>query len=260
MHEGAAAPSIAHDLQARARPFLDLVDGIRKDGVHNTIKIPQIAVMGDQSSGKSSVLEAISGIQFPRGTGLVTRCATQITMSQGPEWSAELHAAGEVRVVKVGGEDELGRHIEELTDKLRGDEEFCDVDKLIEIKLKAPDAPDLTIIDLPGIVRTSTAGQTDAVRVQVDKLLEYYLHQARTIILAVIPCNVDIATVDILERASRADPGFFSFSFSFSLSLSLSRFHAACACMCMDALTVRRSNCASSEKPICSLRPRCGAV
>jgi interferon-induced GTP-binding protein Mx1 len=200
------APSIAHDVHARARPFLDLVDAMRKDGVHRSVTIPQIAVMGDQSSGKSSVLEAISGIQFPRGAGLVTRCATQITMSHGPEWSAELHAVGEVRSVKVGEEHELGRHIDELTAKLRGDEEFASVDKLIEIKLEAPDAPDLTIIDLPGIVRTSTAGQTDAVKDQVDKLLLHYLKQSRTIILAVIPCNVDIATVDILERASKVDP------------------------------------------------------
>lgn len=39
--------------------------------------IPQLSVMGDQSSGKSSVLEFLSGIPFPRGSGLVTRCATQ---------------------------------------------------------------------------------------------------------------------------------------------------------------------------------------
>jgi len=41
------------------------------------LPIPQLSVMGDQSSGKSSVLEFLSGVPFPRGTGLVTRCATQ---------------------------------------------------------------------------------------------------------------------------------------------------------------------------------------
>ena len=206
-HDGSDQTSIAEDLQARARPFLDLVDCLRKDGVHNEIEIPQIAVMGDQSSGKSSVLEAISGIQFPRGAGLVTRCATQITMSQGPEWSAELHADDEVRIVKAGEETELTRHIKELTVKMCGEETFCGKDKRIEVKLQAPDAPDLTIIDLPGIVRTTTTGQSHMVKEQVDELLKHYLEQSRTIILAVIPCNVDIATVDILERATKVDPG-----------------------------------------------------
>jgi hypothetical protein len=76
------AESISDVFQARARPFLDLVDAMRKDGVEKAIAIPQIAVMGDQSSGKSSVLEQITGVQFPRGSGLVTRCATQITMEK----------------------------------------------------------------------------------------------------------------------------------------------------------------------------------
>jgi hypothetical protein len=66
----------------RVRPLFDLVDDLRKIGLGRDLPIPQIAVMGDQSSGKSSVLEAISTIPFPRGSGLVTRCATQIRMSQ----------------------------------------------------------------------------------------------------------------------------------------------------------------------------------
>ena len=105
-----------------------------------------------------------------------------------------------------GDEAELGRHISELTTRLCGDQGFCGPDKFIEVKLVAPDAPDLTIIDLPGIVRTHTAGQDKAVKEQVDSLLEHFLKQERTIILAVIPVNVDIATVDILERASKVDP------------------------------------------------------
>ena len=66
--------------------------------------------------------------------------------------------------------------------------------------------PDLTIIDLPGIVRTTLEGQSKTVVADVDSLLQRYLDQKRTIILAVIPSNVDIATVDIIERASKADP------------------------------------------------------
>jgi interferon-induced GTP-binding protein Mx1 len=74
------------------------------------------------------------------------------------------------------------------------------------IELVSPHVPDLTIIDLPGIVRTTLEGQSRTVIAEVDSLLQKFLEQERTIILAVIPSNVDIATVDIIERASKADP------------------------------------------------------
>lgn len=76
-----------------ARPALDLIDNLRALGIEQDFSIPQIAVMGDQNSGKSSVIETISGIPFPRGTGLVTRCATQISMKRsnpGTEWTATI--------------------------------------------------------------------------------------------------------------------------------------------------------------------------
>jgi interferon-induced GTP-binding protein Mx1 len=80
--------------EAEVRPLLDLIDSLRQLGLNEArrsdgykgrgggplIASPQIAVMGDQSSGKSSVLQSICGIPFPRGTGLVTRCLTQLIM------------------------------------------------------------------------------------------------------------------------------------------------------------------------------------
>ena len=74
------------------------------------------------------------------------------------------------------------------------------------VEVRAPHVPDLTIIDLPGIVRTATAGQDMSVVTQVNSTIEKYLGQDRTIILAIVPANQDVATVDILERALRVDP------------------------------------------------------
>jgi interferon-induced GTP-binding protein Mx1 len=200
-------------IQHRCRPLLDLIDDLRRCGVEKHIAIPQIAVMGDQSSGKSSVLEAICKIPFPRGTGLVTRCATQVAMVKSDEdWNATVtireegdeSSHGDVhRTYTEPGE--LTACIEELTDLLAGsDGDFSD--DVIEIKLRGPELQDLTIIDLPGIVKTRTEGQDDSVIATVDTLVSRYLNQDRTIILAVIPANVDIATVDILSRAEKADP------------------------------------------------------
>jgi len=203
---------LGEDFQQNVRPLIDFIDTLRDLGIEKDVPIPQIAVMGDQSSGKSSVLEALSGIPFPRGAGLVTRCATQIRMGKGPSWSASASVRkhnkqpndAESVVRRADTPEALGGIIEELTKELCGDSTFSK--DVIEISLKSPDAPDLTVIDLPGIVRTTTTGQDEGVVDDVNALLETYLQPTRTIILAVIPCNVDVATVDILERAAKVDP------------------------------------------------------
>lgn len=76
----------------------------------------------------------------------------------------------------------------------------------IHVTVSSPQLPNLTVIDLPGIIRTTTSGQSRSVIREVDDLLEEYLKQPDTIILAVIPANQDISTIDILERASTFDP------------------------------------------------------
>ena len=150
--------AVANSFSAGVRPTLDLVDDLRKLGLQKDVPIPQIAVMGDQSSGKSSVLEAISGIPFPRGAGLVTRCATQISMSQGATWSAKLNCKGS-ETITVADPAEITKAIEEMTNALCGEAEFSE--EIITVKLVGPNTPDLTLIDLPGIVRTTTEGQSE---------------------------------------------------------------------------------------------------
>jgi len=199
---------IAKSFEMQARPFLDLVDDLRKIGIQKKIEIPQIAVMGDQSSGKSSVLEAISGIPFPRGSGLVTRCATQLTMSHGDKWrgSVEILGDAEFKRKEITKASEIAGEIESITKRICGDSGGFSKDKTIVINVQAPNVPDLTIIDLPGIVRTTVKGQDDSVIKDVNSLIETFLKSSRTIILAVMGANRDIATSDILERASKVDP------------------------------------------------------
>ena len=76
------------NLQSAAqREVLDIVSKLRETGLGNILELPQLVVCGDQSSGKSSVLEAISGIQFPRKEGLCTRFATEVVLRDEPETS-----------------------------------------------------------------------------------------------------------------------------------------------------------------------------
>ena len=97
-------------------------------------------------------------------------------------------------------------HAPQLTQALTEADEDSFSSESINIEITCPDVPDLTLIDLPGIVRTTTKGQPQAVIRQVDSLVEKYLTQPRTIVLAVVPSNTDVATVDILERARIFDP------------------------------------------------------
>lgn len=198
--------------ETAARPYVDLIDQLRSMGIEKDIEIPQIVVMGDQSSGKSSVLESLCGVPFPRGSGLVTRCATQIRMkkvSHSSVWSARVSLSTTWQPDECGevsSPPELGTRIEELTKRLLEGSNAEFSTESIVIDISSADVSDLTVVDLPGIIRTTTQGLTGSAIDDVNALIDSYLQQSRTIILAVIPANVDIATVDILERAAKVDP------------------------------------------------------
>lgn len=191
------------------RPWLDLAEDLRSLSLDSTLAVPQICVMGDQSSGKSSVLEALSGVPFPRGSGLVTRCPCRMIMRRTTEdvgWSAVASTtASGGQTVTAENVEQLTSIIARLTESLTKNSYGFSTESIV-IKLSSPDSPDLTVVDLPGIVRTTTAGQNAGIVDQVNSLIDDYLKEERTIILAVIPSNQDIATVDILERAQRVDP------------------------------------------------------
>ena len=162
--------------------------------------------MGDQSSGKSSVLEQLSGIPFPRGAGLVTRCATSIVMRKGASFSASasISSSGAASASAPQAPTELaslaaiGEQIKILTDKIAGSYSgFAPKETIIEIILTSPDVPfDMTIVDLPGIVRTVVGFQDKDVVKVIDDLLDFYLKQPRTLILAII--------VSVLNTAARS--------------------------------------------------------
>lgn len=208
-------------IEGDTRRWFDILDELRSLNIGNDFPIPQIAVIGDQSSGKSSLLEALSGIPFPRGVGLVTRCPTCISMcqKQGSTWSADISISlqnnlgrnsngeskfrGEGTVYTPG---DLAERINSITEILCTDGVAGFSTDVIQVRVESPTVPNLTIVDLPGIVRTTTTGQSQRVITEVNNLLNGYMSQSRTIILAVIPANQDIATIDVLERAQNVDP------------------------------------------------------
>lgn len=101
---------------------------------------------------------------------------------------------------------EIGRHIKDITSELVAESGSDFSSSTIVIEIAAPNVPDLTVVDLPGIIRTTIDGQDQKVVREVNDLIEAYIKQERTIILVVIPGPADISTVEGLERAKRVDP------------------------------------------------------
>jgi interferon-induced GTP-binding protein Mx1 len=157
-----SSSSLNDEIEKDVVPWLNLSEDLRLLKLDVELKMPQICVMGDQSSGKSSVLEALSGIPFPRGTGLVTRCPIRMVMKRGPVWSALVSTSVTPEPkVPAASVAELSQAMEELTAQLCGDNAFSTESVVVE--LSSPDACDLTVVDLPGIIRTVTVSSRNAI-------------------------------------------------------------------------------------------------
>nr|CAJ76073.2 Mx protein [Dicentrarchus labrax] len=192
--------------EEKVRPCIDLIDSLRSLGVEKDLALPAIAVIGDQSSGKSSVLEALSGVALPRGSGIVTRCPLELKMkrkNEGEEWYGKITYIGFEENIKDPADVE--KKIREAQNKIAGPGSGISED-LISLEIASPDVPDLTLIDLPGIARVAVKGQPENIGDQIKRLIQKFITKQETISLVVVPCNVDIATTEALNMAQRVDP------------------------------------------------------
>ncbi|KFQ34450.1 Interferon-induced GTP-binding protein Mx, partial [Mesitornis unicolor] len=202
----AAEHTLYNQYEEKIRPCIDLVDSLRALGLEKDLALPAIAVIGDQSSGKSSVLEALSGIAFPRGNGIVTRCPLELKLKRIPATQAW---KGKIRyrnyVIELQNASEVEKAIRGAQDMVAGTRGAIS-GELISLEIWSPDVPDLTLIDLPGIARVAVGDQPKDIGEQIKKLLKKIIGYKETINLVVVPCNVDIATTEALKMAQEVDP------------------------------------------------------
>ncbi|KAJ7998949.1 hypothetical protein DPEC_G00210300 [Dallia pectoralis] len=192
--------------EEKVRPCIDLIDSLRSLGVEKDLALPAIAVIGDQSSGKSSVLEALSGVALPRGSGIVTRCPLELKMKrkrEGEGWHGKISYQDHEE--EIEDPSDVEKKIREAQDEMAGvGVGICD--DLISLEIGSPDIPDLTLIDLPGIARVAVKGQPENIGEQIKRLIRKFITKQETINLVVVPCNVDIATTEALKMAQEVDP------------------------------------------------------
>ncbi|XP_034252441.1 dynamin-1-like protein isoform X2 [Thrips palmi] len=183
----------------------------------DAIQLPQIVVVGTQSSGKSSVIESLVGRSFlPRGTGIVTRRPLVLQLIYCPkddqrrtaedgtlnleEWGRFLHNKNKV----FRDFDEIRQEIEAETERLAGSNKgICP--EPISLKIFSTSVVNLTLVDLPGITKVPIGDQPEDIEQQIHSLVIQYTGNPNSIILAVVTANTDMATSESLKMAKDVD-------------------------------------------------------
>ncbi|NXI54663.1 MX protein, partial [Chloroceryle aenea] len=198
--------TLCNQYEEKIRPCIDLIDSLRALGIEKDLALPAIAVIGDQSSGKSSVLEALSGIALPRGNGIVTRCPLELKLKRIPAtqaWKGRICFRNTCTELQNASQVEKAiRHAQDVVAGTGG----AISEELISLEIWSPDVPDLTLIDLPGIARVAVGNQPKDIGEQIKMLLRKIIGCKETLNLVVVPCNVDIATTEALKMAQEVDP------------------------------------------------------
>ena len=188
----------------KLRKLINLIDHLRDCGVNEYIKLPRICSLGTQSSGKSSVLESIVGLDFlPRGDGVVTRRPLELRLchiNSGEPWAIFEERKG----IKFTDFIKVRETIEALTDEVCKSNKNI-IDKPIILNVYSQTCPDLTLVDLPGITRVPVGDQPENIEEITKNMAIRYIDDPLTIILCVIAANCDIAISDGLKLAKEID-------------------------------------------------------
>jgi GTPase SAR1 family protein len=198
------------ELSSKIKPLLNTLENLTKCGLQKYLELPRIAVVGAQSTGKTSVLESIIGRSIlPKGNDLATRLPIVLMLKRDP-----FMKSGDYRY-KIGKNpneieeisyEEVGDRVNEFQNELAGTN-YEIVDKKIYIQISASHVPELTLVDLPGIAknRRKESKQPDDIQSLTTGIVEEYIKDDSTIILAVSSANQDIQTADAIQLANKAD-------------------------------------------------------
>ncbi|KZF23823.1 dynamin-1 [Xylona heveae TC161] len=216
--------SLGEDLLGIVNKLQDLVfNTIGND----SLDLPQIVVVGSQSSGKSSVIENIVGRDFlPRGSGIVTRRPLILQLINVPSERDDRPEGDEIHVphtaASVDGQGEwaefhhrpgqqfhdfgdVKREIENETARIAGNNKGINRQP-INLKIYSPHVLNLTLVDLPGLTKVPIGDQPSDIEKQTRTLISEYIAKPNSIILAVSPANVDLVNSEALKLARHVDP------------------------------------------------------
>lgn len=202
---GSSVIPLINKLQDIFAPLGDIDDRL------TGLRLPQVAVIGSQSSGKSSVLEALVGRDFlPRGTDICTRRPLLLqlekrTIGVGDNDSREYGEFGHLPDKRFYDFSDIRCEILVETAKEVGVNKGVS-DKQIRLKICSPNVLNITLVDLPGITKVPVGDQPSDIEARIRNMIMSYIKQETSIILAVSPANADLANSDALQMAKEVDP------------------------------------------------------
>ncbi|KAK2744858.1 hypothetical protein FQN57_004182 [Myotisia sp. PD_48] len=221
---GAPSDVAQEPLQSKEhREVLDIIDKLRSQGVSRYVDLPQIVVCGDQSSGKSSVLEAISGLSFPTRDNLCTRFATELILRRspvsaldisiipGPDCPSDEQEALRAFTPSIPVSIEnpcLDKVVEEAKEAMGlsvpNSKKVFSTD-VLRVELSGPEQPHLTMVDLPGLFEAGNREQSEEDAHMVKELVLSYMKNARSVILTVVSAKSDFALQSVTKYARKID-------------------------------------------------------
>ncbi|KAL9597817.1 MAG: hypothetical protein Q9219_004894 [cf. Caloplaca sp. 3 TL-2023] len=199
--------------------LLDVIDHLRALGIDRHVPLPQLVVCGDQSSGKSSVLEAVSGVRFPTKDTLCTRFATELILRRSVSASIDIRIRpgldrSDDEKTKLLAFQDPSDDIDRFSQLVEAAKEVIGIDAhakrfsedVLRVELSGPSQPHLTLVDLPGLFHSGNKQQSSDEAKLVKSLVQRYMRNERSIILAVVSAKNDYANQIVTDMARELDP------------------------------------------------------
>ncbi|XP_057419518.1 dynamin-related protein 4C-like [Lotus japonicus] len=200
----AVVAPIVSSYNEKIRPVLDAVENLRRLNIAKEgIQLPTIVVVGDQSSGKSSVLESLAGISLPRGQGICTRVPLIMRLQNHPLPKPELILEFNGKTISTD-EAHVSEAINLATEELAGSGKGISNNPLT-LLVKKNGVPDLAMVDLPGITRVPVHGQPENIYDQIKDIIMEYITPDESIILNVLSATVDFTTCESIRMSQSVD-------------------------------------------------------
>uniref|UniRef100_A0A6A7G6G3 Uncharacterized protein n=1 Tax=Hirondellea gigas TaxID=1518452 RepID=A0A6A7G6G3_9CRUS len=218
-------------LSDEAKDAIGLIDEIRALGAELYVELPTIVFIGKQSSGKSSLVEALTKITLPRQDGTCTRCVTDVRTKTAKAFSCSVtlrwHRKNEIRVEPFEELSEIALVEDSVRraqiillnprhhfDQSKKDSDLMENDREHELKftrdavcveIRGPDIGNVSLVDLPGLIQYTEREQDRRYIKLVESLVVDYIQKPHSIIVSIISCKDDIENQVVKALASRYD-------------------------------------------------------